>query len=89
MQLNAFQITPIRARPNYSVILKKGDGVSRMTLETNEQILHQMNINLELLEVSDGRLTQTLSVTSTIKTSCIKTVLDNKIQKNTTLSKMF
>jgi hypothetical protein len=48
-----------------------------MTLETNEQILHQMNINLELLEVSDCRLTQTLSVTSTTKTSCIKTVLDN------------
>jgi hypothetical protein len=64
--------------------------VSRMTLETNEQILHQMNINLELLEVSDCRLTQTLSVTSTTKTSCIKTVLDkNKISKNTTLSKMF
>lgn len=61
-----------------------------MTLETNEQILHQMNINLELLEVSDCRLTQTLSVTSTTKTSCIKTVLDkNKIQNNTTLSKMF
>ena len=49
-----------------------------------------MNINLEPIEVSDDRLTQTLSVTSTIKTSCIKTVLDkNKIQKNTTLSKMF
>jgi hypothetical protein len=55
-----------------------------MTLETNEQILHQMNINLELLEVSDCRLTQTLSVTSTTKTACIKTVLDkNKIPKNT------
>jgi hypothetical protein len=53
-----------------------------MTLETNEQILHQMNINLELLEVSDCRLTHTLSVTSTTKSSCIKTVLDkNKIQK--------
>jgi hypothetical protein len=36
-----------------------------MTLETNEQILHQMNINLELLEVCDCRLTHTLSVTST------------------------
>ena len=61
-----------------------------LEMETNEQILHQMNINLELLEVSDCRLTQTLSVTSTTKTSCIKTVLDkNKIQKNTTLSKMF
>jgi hypothetical protein len=43
-----------------------------MTLETNEQILHQMNINLELLEGSDCRLTQTLSVTSTTKTSYIK-----------------
>ena len=42
-----------------------------MTLETNEQILHQMNINLELLEVSDCRVAQTLSVTSTTKTSCI------------------
>ena len=61
-----------------------------MTLETNEQILHQMNINLELLEVSDCRLTQTLSVTSTTKTSCIKTVVDkNKIPKHTTLSNMF
>ena len=61
-----------------------------MTLETNEQILHQMNINLELLEVSDSRLTQTLSVTSTTKTSCIKTVLDkNRIQKNTSLSTIF
>jgi Holliday junction resolvasome RuvABC ATP-dependent DNA helicase subunit len=61
-----------------------------MTLETNEQILHQMNINLEHLEVSDCRLTQTLSVTSTTKPSCIKTVLDKiKIPKNTTLSKMF
>jgi hypothetical protein len=34
-----------------------------MTLKTNEQILHQMNINLELLEVCDCRLTHTLSVT--------------------------
>jgi hypothetical protein len=36
-----------------------------MTFETNEQILHQMNINLGLLEVCDCRLTHTLSVTST------------------------
>jgi hypothetical protein len=35
---------------NYRVIGKKegGGGVSRMTLETNEQILHQMNIYLKL-----------------------------------------
>jgi hypothetical protein len=39
-----------------------------MTLETNEQILHQMNINLELSEVSDCRLTPTLSITCTTKT---------------------
>ena len=66
--MNAFQITPIRARPNSSVMVKKkGDGVSRVTLETNEQILHQININLLLLEVSDCRLAQTLSVTSTTR----------------------
>ena len=47
-----------------------------MILETNEQILHQMNINLVLLEVSDCRLTQTLSANSMTKPSCIKTVLD-------------
>jgi hypothetical protein len=51
------------------MVKKKGDGVSRVTLETNEQILHQININLVLLEVSDCRVTQTLSVTSTTKTS--------------------
>jgi hypothetical protein len=49
-----------------------------MTLETNEQILHQMHIYLVHLEVSDCRLTQTLSVTSKTKTSWIKTVLDKK-----------
>jgi hypothetical protein len=59
-------------------MVKKEDGVSRMTLETNEQILHQMNINLGLLEVCDCRLTHTLSVTSTTKTSLIKTALDKK-----------
>ena len=59
-------------------MVKKEDGVSRMTLETNEQILHQMNINLELLEVCDCRLTYTLRVTSTTKTSRIKTVSDKK-----------
>jgi hypothetical protein len=49
------------------IFCHEGDGVSRVTLETNEQILHQININLVLLEVSDCRFTQTLSVTSTSK----------------------
>ena len=55
--------------------------MSRITFETNEQILHQMNINLGLLEVCDCRLTHTLSVTSTTKTSLIKTALDKKKKK--------
>jgi hypothetical protein len=47
-----------------------------MTLKTNEQISHQMNINLEPLEVSDCRLAQPLRAISIAKPSCIETALD-------------